>query len=93
MAAILKAESHEGNWKRLQPGSIFIPGNSGNKIFDTAHFRWVNTNKSIAYTLIGNTALFVETPAAVVVSIFLCEIFPGHFFQERQILPDLPQRV
>jgi hypothetical protein len=28
-----------------------------------------------------------------VVSTFLCEIFPSHFFQERQILPDLPQRV
>jgi len=28
-----------------------------------------------------------------VVSTFLCEIIPGHFLQERQILPDCSQRV
>jgi hypothetical protein len=64
ISAILNAESLEGKRKKLPPRSFFNSDKSGNILFDSALIRWINTNNSIAYILIGNSTLYVETPAA-----------------------------
>lgn len=59
--AVLQAEAHGGQWKKLKPASLFSPKNSGNKTFDHAQLRWMNTNKMMAYCPLGNFSLYVES--------------------------------
>jgi hypothetical protein len=62
--AVLNAEVHGGEWKKIQPGTLFGRKESGNKLFDFAIHRWVNTNKNIAYIPLAGLSLYVETPIA-----------------------------
>lgn len=66
IAAILNAEKHGGKWVKLQPASLFSKVKSGNKLFDSAQLRWANTNNSIAYTLLGNMTIYIESPEALI---------------------------
>jgi hypothetical protein len=64
--AVLNAEAHEGQWKKLRAASLFSIKNSGNKMFDHAPFRWINTNKCIAYSPIGRMIIYIESQEAIV---------------------------
>lgn len=67
--AILKAESHGGTWKDLGRSSLLgialRPKKSGNRLFDHARLRWVNSNNCIAYST-NRMGLYVESPEAVI---------------------------
>ena len=65
IAAILKGETHGGNWSKLGGGRLFRK-QTGNKNFDQAQNRWVNSLNFIAYTPMGSMSLFVESPEATV---------------------------
>jgi hypothetical protein len=63
--AVLKVELHGGKWKKLRAATLFNRKNSGNKSFDHAHLRWVNTNKFLAYST-NRMNLYVEAPEAII---------------------------
>lgn len=63
--AVLKAELHDGKWKKLRAATLFSRKNSGNSSFDHAHLRWVNTNKCLAYST-NRMNLYVEAPEAII---------------------------
>ena len=62
--AILKAESHDGRWEKVKPMSLLNQNKTGNSYFDGSQHRWLNTNGSMAYILLGNRTFFVESPEA-----------------------------
>lgn len=66
ITAILNAETHGGNWEKLRPASLLNNKKSGNNLFDGSQLRWINTNGNIAYTLLGNTTLYIESPTALI---------------------------
>ena len=63
--AVLKAELHGGKWKKLRAATLFSRKNSGNRFFDHAHLRWVNTNKCLAYST-NRMNLYVDAPEAII---------------------------
>ena len=62
--AILNAEAHGGKWEKIPAMSLLNQKRTGNNLFDGSQRRWVNTNGSIAYVLLGNKTIFVESPDA-----------------------------
>ena len=64
IAAILNAKAHGGKWEKIPAMSLLNQKRTGNNLFDGSQRRWVNTNGSIAYVLLGNKTIFVESPDA-----------------------------
>jgi len=63
--AVLRAEAHGGKWKKLRAATLLSPKKSGNKLFDYAQLRWINTNKCLAYST-NRMNLYVEAPEATI---------------------------
>ncbi len=63
--AVLKAERNGGKWQKLRAATLFSRKNSGNKSFDHAHLRWINTNKCLAYST-NRMNLYVDAPEAII---------------------------